>query len=342
MLTPNRFIGIRTLLLLFCCALIVASGCRRRPGPVQTEPVEDPPVVEEVFEAPEPEPEPEPAPVPPPPPVRVTVLVSDELPHYQYVGDELVRQAGSDNVSVYSLAGSEARAAQILDEIGGPENVLAVGLLAAKAAERLPESKVVFCQVFNYHENGLPGEGVCGIEMMPHLAHAVELWTDLDPELKRIGVITGPGQARRLARASAELREHDIDLVYRVTNSDKETLLEFQRLLDEIDGYWMFPDNRVLSSSTIREIMALSKRNRIGVLANDPGFHQIGALICAASEPAEIAAEAWAMFENARDLTRFEASSVEPLSRCSVTIREDVAAHLGYPTDDLPEELLAR
>jgi len=180
------------------------------------------------------------------------------------------------------------------------------------------------------------------MEMLPDLGPAAAVWSELDPDLKRIGVITGPGQARRLARASAELREHGIELVYRVTNSDKETLLEYQRLLEEIDGYWMFPDNRVLSSSTIREIMSLSKRYRIGVMANDPGFHQIGALICAASQSAEVAAGAWSMFEAARDDDQFAESSVEPLSRCSVTVREDVAAHLGYVTTDLPEELLAR
>ena len=270
------------------------------------------------------------------------MLLSDDLPHYESVRDELVVLAGADNVRVWSLAGKPELAAGILEEVGDAENVVAIGVLAAKTVERLDDAKIVFCQVFNYRENGLPVLHTRGVETVPDLGPAIRVWKDLDPELKRIGVITGPGQARRLSRASATLREYGIELVYRVTNSDKETLIEFRRQLEEIDGYWMFPDNRILSSSTIREIMSLSKRYRIGVLANDPGFHRIGALICAANRPEEIAANAWAMFEDARDRVRFTEASVQPLSTCSVTIREDVAAQLGYATNSIPEDLLAR
>lgn len=348
MLFPKRLTAPRTTLLLACCVLVVLSGCRRRPGPVQDDPVVQPPVIEDVVELPapppepEPETEPEPAPPPPPAPVRIAVLLSDDLPHYESIRDEILTLAGPANVTSHSLGGDAGHTEPALAAVGGADNILAVGLLAAQAVEDLDSAKIVFCQVFNFQENGLPTPHMRGIETMPDLGPAVSAWKNLDPGLKRIGVITGPGQARRLARASTALKEHGVELVYRVTNSDKETLLEFQRLLEEIDGYWMFPDNRVLSSSTIREIMALAKRYRIGVMANDPGFHRIGALICAANEPGEVAARAFAMFEVAREDQRFESPSVEQLSRCSVTIREDVAEQLGYSTGSIPEPLRAR
>jgi ABC-type uncharacterized transport system substrate-binding protein len=340
-----RLLGFRNFLILACCPLVLFMGCGQRPDRIQTEPVEAPPVIEHVVETPTPGPTSEPTPEPattPPAPVNVTVLLSDDLPHYQSVRDEVVRLAGEEYVTSYSLSGSEARAMELEADLQRAENVLAVGLVASKVAERLGDAKAVFCQVFNYQENGLPGSHMRGIEMLPDLGKAAEVWTRLDPDLERVGVITGPGQARRLERAATQLRAHGIELVYRVTNSDKETLLEFQRLAEEIDGYWMFPDNRVLSSSTIREIMERAKRSRIGVLANDPGFHQIGAVICAANEPGEIAAEAWTIFEESRDEIRFSKTSLEPLSRASVTVNRDVAVQLGYSTEGLSEDLLAR
>ena len=39
----------------------------------------------------------------------------------------------------------------------------------ALPAERIEGAKIVFCQVFNYQENGLPGENTRGIETMPDL-----------------------------------------------------------------------------------------------------------------------------------------------------------------------------
>jgi hypothetical protein len=127
-----------------------------------------------------------------------------------------------------------------------------------------------------------------------------------------------------------------------VTGTDKETLLEFQRILPDIDGYWMFPDNRVLSSSAIREIMSLARRSLIGVLANDPRFHQIGALISAAHDTREIAEHAYAILDAGRDSSTFSSAGMSPLENCVITIRADVAAQLGYGADDIPSELLAR
>jgi hypothetical protein len=97
-----------------------------------------------------------------------------------------------------------------------------------------------------------------------------------------------------------------------------------------------------LSSSAIHEIMSLARRSLIGVLANDPRFHQIGALISAAHDPREIAENAYGMLETGRDSTTFSSAGMSPLKDCVITIQADVAVQLGYATENIPPEFLAR
>ena len=227
-------------------------------------------------------------------------------------------------------------------QASGADNVVAVGLPAALAARQLESSKVVFCQVLNYEGEGLITPTARGVDTVPNIAPAVDLWRRLDPDLERIGTITGDGHAARIAQARAELAKLGVALVHRETKSDKETVVEFQRLLREVDGFWLFPDNRVLSSSSIREMMSVAGRRNVGVLANAPGFHDIGAFLCAAHDPHEIAARAYSLLDDARGAEHFEGRAMTPLDRCTITVRADLAAKLGYAVDSIPPELLVR
>ena len=342
--------GFRAAILVGCGLLVGIGACRRRPGPVQEDPARAEPVVLETPTPPEPEPEPEPLPPPPPepepepepvPPLRVAVLLSDSAPHYESVQTAFLNVAGADETTVLTLDPDPGRSVSAI-EATGADNVVAIGLPAALAARQLESSKVVFCQVLNYQGQGLITPRVRGVDSVPNIAPAVRLWMQLDPDLRRVGTITGDGHAARIAQARAALAELGVELVHRVTNSDKETVLEFQRLLREVDGFWLFPDNRVLSSSSIREMMSAAGRRNVGILANAPGFHEVGAFLCATHDPEEIAAHAYSLLDDARGAERFESRAVTPLDGCTITVRADLAAKLGYAVEAIPPELLAR
>ena len=331
----------RSGLIAVCCGLLITSGCRPRTAEIQDDPTEAAPVEEVVRPKPTP---PKPAPEPEPDPIRIAILISSDQPEYESVRAALVKTSGEANVSVYSLEGQPAKASGVMDEISnsGHQNVVAIGLLAARASRGFDTGKVVFCQVFNYQDHNLLSGTSHGVETIADVGPAIDVWSRIDPELKTIGLITGPGHEAQIEFARSALSARGVTLLHRITGTDKETVLEFQRILPEIDGYWMFPDNRVLSSSAIREMMSLARGSRVGVLANDPRFHQIGAFISAAHDPHEIADQAYAMLNAARDSATFRGPEMSPLKNCLVTIRPEVATQLGYPTDTIPSELLAR
>ena len=340
----------RILLVAAACLVVLVGGCRRRPSRVQDNPTVSSPVEKVVEPVPEPAPPPPPAPElapepePEPEPIAIAILSSGDQAEYESVRLALTSLADEAHVSSWSLLGTPGRVESTLAEIreSGASNVIAIGMLAARAARQLDDAKVVFCQVFNYRQQGLLSGARQGVETIPDLGAAIELWKQMDPDLKTIGVITGAGHEARIAAAKAAFAGHEVDLLHLVTTSDKETHLEFQRMLPEIDGYWMFPDNHVLSSATIREVMALARRSRIGVLANDPRFHQVGAFISAADVPDEIARVAYSILNEARDTDQFPDSSMSPLRESTITIRADIASELGYAIDGIPAELMVR
>jgi ABC-type uncharacterized transport system substrate-binding protein len=331
----------RVIVVAVCCGLLIASGCRQRAPEIHDDPAGPAPVERVVKPDPAP---PKPVSEPVHEPLRIAVLVSSDQPEYENVRAALARIAGEANVSIYSLDGQPASAPGVINDISesGYENVVAIGLLAARATRQLDTAKVVFCQVFNYQDHDLLSGTRHGVETITDVGPAIDVWSRVDPGLKTIGVITGPGHEARIEYARSTLAARGVTLVHRVTGTDKETVLEFQRIVATIDGYWLFPDNRVLSSSAIREIMSLARRSNVGVLTNDPRFHEIGAFICAAHDPAEIAECTYAMLETSRDSTTFSGASMSPLKNCVITIRADVATQLGYATDTIPSELLAR
>ncbi len=341
--------GFRASILVGCGLLVGIGACRRRPGPVQDDPGQAEPVIQETPPQSDPEPEPEPLPPPPPepepepepvPPLRVAVLLSNSAPHYRSVQTAFLNVAGADDTTVLTLGPDPGSFVSDI-EAAGADNVVAIGLPAALAARQLASSKVVFCQVLNYEGQGLISPNARGVDTVPNIAPAVKLWMQLDPGLQRIGTITGDGHAARIAQARAELAKLGVELEHRVTNSDKETVLEFQRLLREVDGFWLFPDNRILSSSSIREMMSAAARRNVGILANAPGFHEVGAFLCATHDPEEIASHAYSLLDDARGAERFESRAMTPLNGCKITVRAELAAKLGYAVESIPPELLA-
>jgi ABC-type uncharacterized transport system substrate-binding protein len=307
--------------------------------------------------APTPQTDPEPAsapavapignPTPPPPalkPLRIAILVSCDQPEYAQAKRELIRIAGADNVEVFELDSSATNARTATDSLrrAGHDNVVAIGLLAARATHRLDVEKVVFCQVLNHAEYELLGPRRRGVLALPPMGDAARLWRSIEPGPIRVGVITGVGHDQLIEAARVEFAANDLELVHRVVSSDKETVLEFQRMLPEIQGYWLLPDNRVLSRSAIRDLMSLARRSNVGVLVNDPRFLALGAVISASTEPPDIAARCYELLLDARGAREFPESDMSRLRECRLEINRPTAIQLGYDLDAAPRELLAR
>jgi len=167
--------------------------------------------------------------------------------------------------------------------------VVAVGREAAFAARaRFPDRPIVFCQVFDYHEL-LAAGGVWGVHAMPPVALQLRAWKTVVPSLERVGFILSAAHADLAEEALQAAASAGIRVSHEISSSDRETLYLFRRLAADIDGLWLFPDNRILSRTVLRELLAYASARDISVLVHSDALLEWGASFSVASTPADVA-----------------------------------------------------
>lgn len=309
-------------LLALLTAGLLAAGCATVPvdTPPPPAPVEEPPP-EPPDPAPQPPPaaapvtpapraSPPPAPVLPPPPPLHAIVLTDRQPAFEQVAVEL--SARLEAHLIYDLADKSLSPEETFRSIAdaGAAVVIAIGPKASREAIARSPVPVVYCQVFN-----VAGEAsevpVRGVAALPPLALQLEAWKRYRPGLSRIGAILGEGHAELLQEAQAAALEHGVELELRVAGSDRESLYLFNRMATAIDGYWLFPDERVLSLPVLRKMLANAARHRIDVAVFNPALLDIGATLSSSALYADIAATA---VDVAGRLVRGEAGDVPSLT----------------------------
>ena len=287
----TRLPAILAFLFLSGCALIAPE-----PEPPPPPAPDLPPVVAPEPEPPPPPPAPEPEPVAepepePPPPIEplVAVVLSDRTP--AYVDVALALDAYLDHYEVYdlsdrSLAPKDAFAAIARSDASA---IVAVGLPAASTARRYATLPVVVGQVFNIHDSELIADDVRAVAVLPPIDLQIDAWQKLDPSLSNVGAILGPGHDALIEETDRALREKGVKFHYAIAQSDRETLYLFNRLVRDIDGFILFPDNRVLSRPVLNEMMDYAIRHRVQVAVFNEPLLEFGALFSAATVESDIA-----------------------------------------------------
>ncbi len=267
-------------------ALYIA-GCATAPPP--PEPVVDEPVVV-IPSPPVTTKKPEPIKPPSPPPLpSVAIVLSNAQPAYTDVANEL-RQRFED-YSIHDLSDASRPPVTVLRGINdaSPGAVIAIGLRAAQSSVAMSKQPVVFSQVFNYQEHKLLQENSRGVAVLPPLDAQLSAWKKFDPTIRRIGLIIGEGHNDLLTDAELAARKHDIELVVQTTSSDQETLYFFRRMIRDIDGFWLFPDNRILSSRVLQQMLADARRQQVAVNVPSESMLSLGAMISMSSQASDIA-----------------------------------------------------
>ena len=257
------------------------------------EPTEPEPVV--VIEAPDtavtPVPDPEPAvevPTPPSLPAIAIVLTSSQ-PAYLDVAVELARHF--EKRSVYDLSSESLPPISILRSINDSESavVVAIGLRAAQSSVAMSDSPVVFSQVFNHQDHDLLKDNSRGVAALAPLDAQLAAWKKVDPTITRIGLIIGEGHDGLIADAELAAARHDIELRIRIAHSDQETLYFFRRMIRDIEGFWLFPDNRILSARVLKQMLDDANRQQVPVVVPNESMLQMGAAISISTVAADIA-----------------------------------------------------
>ena len=268
-------------------AVLVISGCSTVP-PV-AEPVDAP--IDIVIVPPAPAVQTKPpvkSPAPPKLPPVAIVLTSGQ-PAYADVARELTLRL--TDYDVYDLSTGSQPPVSILRAINDsdPGAVVAIGLRAARSSVAMSTKPVLFSQVFNYQDHDLLTENSRGVSALAPLEAQLTAWLEIDPTITRIGIIIGEGHEDLIADAQQAAERHDVTLNVQIAHSDQETLYFFKRMIRDIDGYWLFPDNRILSSRILKQMFDEAKSRQIPVIVPNESMLKMGAAISISTVASDIA-----------------------------------------------------
>ncbi|MGI9200769.1 MAG: ABC transporter substrate-binding protein [Woeseiaceae bacterium] len=316
--------AIRVGLLLFVSIMAGCTSWLPDPEPLEPEPVivdESPtPVVEPI---PEPEPEPIVVAPEPPSPKPIAIVLTSTQPVYSDVAAELAGHF--EDHAVYDLSDESLPPVSILRSINDSDStaVVAIGLRAAESSLATSNAPVVFAQVFNYQHHQLLTDNSRGVAALAPMATQLAAWKQVDPEIRRIGIIVGEGHDGLLDEAQLAAEEHEVELEIRIAHSDQETLYFFRRMIGEIDGFWLLPDNRVLSSRVLKEMFAEGRRHSVTVAVPNESMLDVGATMSISTVPADIAANIAKVLRRIQAGEMKEIPAITELSEVRVNVNDD-------------------
>ncbi len=328
--------GARITLIVCGLAQMALSGCSLMPP--MTTPEAEPPITTprlppkptvspepevrpEPVARPAPKPQPEPEPEPTVEPLRVAVLLTRRVAEYDNVATALRAELGS--ADIYDLADKSLSPADVQARLQQTniQVVVAIGYRAAEFASKLEGMPVVYSQVFNTGNLQIDSSRVKGVAMLPPLDQQLEAWKALNPSLSSVGAIIGPGHEALLEEANQAGSLHGVRVESRLAHSDRETLYLFTRLVPQIDGYWLFPDNRILSPDVLRQMLSYAARHRVQIAVFNDSLLSLGATLSATAVDEDIART---ILEVADQLIANEGDEVPAVSPLS-----DVAVNYG-------------
>lgn len=272
----------------------------------------------------------------PPPPPPVAILVSSQLPPYTEVANRLKQQLGN-RATVYPLPKPAAERQELMDKLAANEHtqLVTIGLDASLLGKRLPQHNKVFCQVFNYTQYELSGPRSKGVSMLPGVEKTLATWKKLSPSLHDIGIISGTGLQDMLDRISTLAGEQGITAHIVEVDNDKEYQYAYKQLSDKVQGYWLIPDNRVLSISTLKEIMTFSVRNSKQVVVFNEELLRLGGMFSASPVYDDIAGKVMQRLEQSAYSKHIPGIDLLPLDKIELGINPVMVQRLGL---NLPGE----
>jgi ABC-type uncharacterized transport system substrate-binding protein len=277
-----------------------------------------------------PAPPPQPPPEPQPERNRIAILLSDDVPTYAAIADQITQRGRQNDYKTLNLDRDPEISASMLAEIKqfDPDKIVAIGLLAAKAGQKFLDTPMVFCQVFNYQDHDLISPKSKGVKFLPPFSLQLEIWKELSPDLQIVGLIVGPGQEELVAEIRKAAEQYQVELLARTVQSDKEALYAFKRLTSQIQGFWLLPDNRVLSPTVLREIISYGRKHGNQTVVFSPQLLSLGADISFASSDADVADAVLKVLGGAAGKNSLFGPSMTPLTTLRAEINPDVSDDL--------------
>jgi ABC-type uncharacterized transport system substrate-binding protein len=169
---------------------------------------------------------------------------------------------------------------------------------------------------------------VWGVAALPPVELQLRGWASVDPSRRRIGVIVSDRHAAIVDEAVAAAAGA-LEIKSEVASSDRETLYLFKRLAAQIDGFWLLPDNRILSPNVLRELLGYALAHGVGVLVSNESLLSWGALMSATPTPADVARGVSSVLDRVVSGNTKELPRITSLGEVKLRVNSEVAGKLG-------------
>ena len=95
----------------------------------------------------------------------------------------------------------------------------------------------------------------------------------------------------------------------------------FRRMAHDIDGFWLFPDNRILSTRSLQQILESAKRGQVAVAVPYESMLTMGATISLETQADDIAATIAKIIRQIHAGGLRSVPAISPLSAVRVVMR---------------------
>jgi len=188
-------------------------------------------------------------------------------------------------VAEYDIRGEFERGRKALAKLQStvnPNLIFTMGPPALQvAAGKTNSLPVVYAMVFN--PSSIIGAGrknITGVSMNVSVKETVEIFSELSPNVRRVGVVFNPARTGYLVlQATLAARKQGILLISRGIQSTRTAIQAVRSLQDKIDALWVLPDETVLADEVLQYMLLFSYQNKIPVLGLSERHTQMGALL---------------------------------------------------------------
>lgn len=194
--------------------------------------------------------------------------------------------AGHEVVKTFDMDGDQEKGIEKVREIEDelkPDLIFAVGVWALQAIMQTPtHTPVVFAMVLN--PPTVLGNGpanVTGASMNVPPKASLQRLRELGPQIKRVGLVYNPAKTGYLVtEARAIAGSQGIELITKEVNTPGDVVPALEALASEnIDAFWILPDETVLAPAVTKHVFLYSYRNKIPVMGLSEHQARMGAVL---------------------------------------------------------------
>lgn len=244
-------------------------------------------------------------------------------------------------VRVESAQASVANAAQIANKFVAqkPDVVVGVGTISAQSFTKyaaLNRVKLIFSSVTDPIAANLavseekPISNISGVSNFTNLEPQLQLFKDLQPGLKRLGVIYNPGEInsismiRKLEKICAQ---YNLILVKQTITKTADAGQAVAKLASNADAIFVTNDNTALSS--IQSIIQIAQKHNIPVYVSDTDVVEAGAVAALGPNQYEVGRQTGRMIAKVLEGTEVSTIPIEFPEKNDLIINLDAASKVN-------------